>query len=84
MDLSVNGEQKLKNAMKNEFTDWYADMVARNLQEENSMKKVDLRISMLKPLHAKWLCKAFHELKSKKDHILIGWKKSGISDNIEC
>jgi len=79
MDLSVNGE--LKTALKNEFTNWYADKIAKDVQDDAS-KKVDLRISVLKPLHAKWLCKVFHDLKSKKDHILLGWKKSGISDYI--
>ena len=79
MDLSVNGE--LKTALKNEFTNWYADKIAKDVQDDAS-KKVDLRISILKPLHAKWLCKVFHDLKSKKDHILLGWKKSSISDCI--
>ena len=79
MDLSVNGE--LKTALKNEFTNWYADKIAKDVQDDAS-KKVDLRLSVLKPLHANWLCKVFHDLKSKKDHILLGWKKSGISDYI--
>ncbi|VDI50083.1 Hypothetical predicted protein [Mytilus galloprovincialis] len=74
MDLSVNGE--LKAAMKNEFTNWYADMVAEDLKDSSTINKVDLRLSVLKPLHAKWLSKVFHDLKSKKDIILLGWKKS--------
>ena len=82
MDLSVNGE--LKAAMKNEFTNWYADMVAEDLKDSSTINKVDLRLSVLKPLHAKWLSKVFHDLKSKKDIILLGWKKSGISDCIKC
>ncbi|CAG2253276.1 PFK [Mytilus edulis] len=52
-------------------------------QDSSTINKVDLRLSVLKPLHAKWLSKVFHDLKSKKDIILLGWKKSGISDCIK-
>ncbi|VDI47973.1 vacuolar protein sorting-associated protein 8 [Mytilus galloprovincialis] len=68
MDLSVNGE--LKAAMKNEFMNWYADMVAEDLKDSSTINKVDLRLSVLKPLHAKWLSKVFHDFEVKERHYL--------------
>ena len=44
---------------------------------------VDLRISVLKPLHAKWLVQFYDYMQSNKDIILKGWKRSGVSTALE-
>ena len=38
--------------------------------------KVDLKLSILKPVHTGWLVSATEALRS--DNILVGWEKSGI------
>ena len=59
MDLSVNS--MYKGTLKARFTDWYAQKVtdAMNLHKENIQAVVnpvqpDLKLSVVKPLHAGW------------------------------
>ncbi|XP_046546143.1 uncharacterized protein LOC124256198 isoform X2 [Haliotis rubra] len=61
MDLSVNGDFKL--AMKDQFINWYADKVSENLIESKKDTGVDLRISVMKPLHARWMEAAISKFK---------------------
>ena len=46
---------------------------------------VDMRLSVLKPIHATWLVSMFNHLSSSEGRILIakGWKKTGISEVID-
>ena len=43
---------------------------------------VDLRLSVLKPIHATWIVSMCNHLSSSEDRqsIAKGWKKAGISD----
>ena len=43
--------------MKEQFTQWYAGRVAANLKKGNE-ETVDLRISVVKPIHARWIVSA--------------------------
>ena len=78
MDLSVNGD--FKAALKNEFTEYYADQVAKHCEhgQLDTNFHVDLKLTTLKPIHARWIVKVFDNIKSKRDVILTGWRKSGI------
>ncbi|KAK6167121.1 hypothetical protein SNE40_021220 [Patella caerulea] len=71
MDLSVNGD--FKKIMKDQFTEWYADQIAKD-----NTKTVELKLSTMKPLHARWTIQAFDKIKEIKDTVLLGWKKSGL------
>jgi len=55
LDLTVNGEAK--RFMKDMLTTWYSGEVQKQMESENSTVEieVDLRLSMLKPLHVTWL-----------------------------
>ena len=44
--------------------------------------KPDLRTSVIKPIHARWLIKAHATLSSQKDLIFQGFEKAGIKDTI--
>ena len=44
--------------------------------------KVDVRISVLKPLYASWITKFYDHMRTNEQIVLNGWKKSGISDVI--
>ena len=83
LDLSVNEE--FKAAMKSSFSRWYADEVRQALDQGVSLDnlKVDLRASLIKPLHANWLMLAMSTLHDKPDVVCRGFEKSGIIDFLE-
>ena len=41
---------------------------------------VNTRISILKPLHAKWVVSFYDYMKNHKDIVLAGWRKSKIEE----
>ena len=84
----VTGELQPMDCMKACFTEWYADNVAECLNQvpkpenaefsANLVSKVNLRLSVMKPLHARWIFSVFHKLKV----IQSGWKIAGLTDAI--
>ena len=80
LDLTVNGAAK-KLARK-EFIQYYSTSV-QQLQSGKSADdiEVDLRLTVIKPLHAQWLVSIYSYFTSSthgRDIILKGWKKAGI------
>ena len=55
LDLSVN--KPLKDQLRHIFQTWYSEQVSKQLQEgkEPEDVKVDMRLSIMKPLIAKWI-----------------------------
>jgi hypothetical protein len=51
--LDVSGNKEFKDHLKSSFTPWYADKVAVSLETNTPMGKIDLKLSTIKPLHAK-------------------------------
>ena len=41
--------------------------------------RIDLKLSFLKPKHARWVLSAFDKLKNDKDVLKTEWEKSGIT-----
>ena len=80
LDLTVN--QVFKQELKACFIRWYAELVKKQLSAgvELGNIKPDLRISVLKPLHARWLIEAASHLSS--DVLIEGFIKAGIKDSI--
>ena len=80
LDVTVN--QMFKLELKACFTKWYAGLVKEQLEHgvELGAIKPDLRISILKPLHARWLMEAIAKVRS--DVIVNGFEKSGIKESI--
>ena len=78
LDVSVNEE--FKAAMKANFSRWYANEVKEALDQGINIQdlKVDLKATVVKPLHANWLMISISSLKSKSDIIQRGFEKSGI------
>lgn len=78
LDLVPNGI--FKQAMKSCFEDWYAEECASQLKAGASPNNVmiDLRLSIVKPLHARWLLKSLERLSNDPDVIIAGWRKAGI------
>ena len=83
LDLSVNEE--FEAAMKSSFSRWYADEVKQALDQGVSLEnlEVDLRASLIKPLHANWLMLAMSALQDKPDVLCRGFEKSGIIEYLQ-
>ena len=80
LDLTVN--QVFKQELKECFIKRYAGLVKDQLGDGVELENIkpDLRISVLKPLHAHWLIEAISNISS--DVVVEGFVKSGIKDSI--
>ena len=76
LDVGVN--QDFKNHMKNSFAKWYAEEVREAMGHGNAIEdiKVDLRASLIKPLHANWVISAISVLAT--DTLKKPFEKIGI------
>ena len=85
LDLTVN--KAAKDFTRDKFSDWFTKQINLGLDKGLELNDivVDYKLSVLKPLHAKWLI-SFYDYMSTvkgKDVIANGWKKSGIFDAIQ-
>ena len=82
LDLTVNRDAK--KFMKDQFTSWYSANVQSQFDSEVPLEDVDvdLRLSVIKPIHATWLVSLYKHLSSSEGKLSIakGWKKAGITD----
>ena len=58
MDISVN--KPAKNFLRGQFQDWYATQICQQLKvvgevQTQAVQPVDLRLSIMKPLGARWM-----------------------------
>eukprot|EP01102_Stenamoeba_stenopodia_P014940 TRINITY_DN5038_c0_g1_i2.p2 TRINITY_DN5038_c0_g1~~TRINITY_DN5038_c0_g1_i2.p2 ORF type:complete len:228 (-),score=31.34 TRINITY_DN5038_c0_g1_i2:144-827(-) len=67
-----------KDELNDSFNSWYSSQVSRALCNNTVPKAVDLRMSVVKPLHANWLIKAAKAMSDKKDLIRRAWLKASI------
>ena len=67
MDLAVNKPLKHVMKMKTGFIAWYSDQVRTQLDRGIKIEevKVDMRLSVVKSLSAKWIIKAVDEVASR-------------------
>ena len=81
LDLTVNGAAK--SFAKKEFITYYSAQVQQQLEGRTNLEdiNVDLRLSMIKPLHAQWLVNMYNFFTQPNGRkvILKGWKKAGIA-----
>ena len=80
LDLSLN--KPLKDAMRREFVDWYSKQVWQHLEQGTQITavKIDLRMTVVKPLSCNWFLTAFDYLKSNPSIITKGFDKASISN----
>ena len=69
LDVGINDQ--FKTLLKQEFSRWYANEVQEAMRNGVTISdiKVDLRASLMKPLHANWLMCAISTLSDKCDAI---------------
>jgi len=77
LDLSVN--KPAKDFFRSQFQDWYAKKLYTQLQEQSTeVTPIDLKMSAMKPLSAKWLVSMFRYFKNNPSIIQNGFKEGGI------
>ena len=81
--VSINQQ---RNLISNKFNAWYADRVSKQLSNGVAPGdvKVSLKLSDLKPLHARWIVETYNHLKYQNDTIIKGFDAAGISEAITC
>ena len=72
LDLSVNS--KFKEIMRNHFIKWYSEKVFSDPEQF-----VQLQLSVVKPLHAKWLIDCISQLQQLPSVVRNGFIKAGIT-----
>ena len=82
MDLTVN--KSLKYFEQREFSRYYSECIARSLRVNPDAPiedaKVDVRLSIIKPLHAKTMSNAYRFFATPEGRKVIigGWRGAGI------
>ena len=86
LDVQGGPNGNAKKFMKKKLTLWYADQVQRAVDAGKSMGKIDieLKLSVLKPLHASWLIELFNHMASPAGRAvsLKGWEVAGITEAV--
>ena len=84
LDISVN--KPLKAEIKRRFVNWYSDEVKAQLDNEISIQevKVQMPLSKMKSLAARWLVGAFDYLQDHEQFAVNGFKQAGIFDICKC
>jgi hypothetical protein len=87
--LDVSVQKAIKNHLRQSFEDWYADEIVKQLNENKGsesedevIQPVDLSLTRLKPLSAKWLVKMVQHIKNNPKIIRSGIRETGISDTL--
>ena len=72
----------IKDSLRTKFQGWYAGNIAQQLKTQSAIKPADLRLSVMKPLGAKWLIEAVEDMKQRRDVIVNGFRNAGILDTV--
>ena len=76
LDVSIN--KPVKDFLQAKFTNWYAEKIVAQKDSGNPNQPVDMRLSIMKPIGAKWMIKSHPEM------IRNGFKNVGIVDFLKC
>ena len=75
LDLSVN--KAAKDFMRSKFQKWYGNIICQQL-DDGICEEVDLRLSRMKPLSAKWVIEMAEYFTAHSEIILNGFSAAGI------
>ena len=78
LDVSIT-----KHHVKKQFQLWYSERINEQLDQGTTVESitpVDMRMSIMKPLGAKWLVATTDYIKTHPAIIINGFKKTGITD----
>lgn len=83
MDMSVN--KCAKDFLKTEFQNWYAEQVVNQIGNNmDNVKniKIDLSLTRMKPLGAKWIVKLYDFLQQNPNIVANGFVGCGITETL--
>jgi len=87
--LDVSVQKAVKHHVRQSFEDWYADKIVKQINENKGsesedevIQPVDLSLTRLKPLSAKWLVKMVQHIKNNPEIVRSGFRETGISDTL--
>ena len=69
--------------MRDKFQGWYAEQIQQQISDQIKFPG-DLRLSIIKPLLAKWFVELSDYVKAHPDIIKNGFKEAGITSAISC
>ena len=88
MDISVN--KPAKDYLKNQFGEWYSDMVMQQLEGQDiedieglEIMPIDLGMPVLKQISAKWLVGMVEYITENPQFIVNGFIQSGITSAVD-
>ena len=83
LDISVNSVAKTYVSEK--YNTWIANRISKQLEKSIAPTdvKVALLLSVIKPLHVKWIADLCHHLKADKGMIVNGFRAAKISETIK-
>jgi hypothetical protein len=76
LDVSIN--KVAKDYLRKQFQQWYSEQVCKQLKGEIQKSKIDLSLSVMKPLGAKWLLSLYEYLKVNPSLFINGYNEAGI------
>ena len=87
LDVQGGPNGQSKSFMKKKFTLWYTDQVKSELDKGKKVEEIDIsmKLSILKPLHAKWLTDLYNYMTSPDGQAvsLKGWGVAGITEAVQ-
>ena len=85
LDLTVNGH--FKQYMKKNLSTWYSEQISLALENGEKLENINIsfKITVLKPLHAKWLVEFYNHITSgeKREIITRGFERAGMTHALE-
>ena len=81
-DSSMNKSAKCFIAAK--YQDWYAEKFIQQLNRGVAAHdvKVDVKLSIMKPLHAKWIIEMYHHPQRSKQIVISGFRKAHVTEAV--
>ena len=78
--LHVSVNQAAKQFLQSKFENWHADNIVAQKNTDENIKPVDMKLSIVKPIAAKWIIDLYNFLVTNPQIIKNGFKHVGITD----
>jgi hypothetical protein len=72
--LDVAGNDECKRKIKSSCINWYSDELSKGMKlgKAASDVKIDMKLSIIKPIHASWIVAALQQV--TKETLIMGWE----------
>ena len=78
--LNVNINRAAKQFLQNKFENWYAENIVAQKSMDKDIEPVDMKLSIVKPIAAKWIIDLYNYLVVNPQIIKNGFKHLGITE----